>query len=383
MSVRNRWTHETLQIEALKYESRGEFFRKSGSAYSIAHRKGLLSQICLHMVPKRENWTLEKVRKESQKYKTRNSFRKGSSGAHAAAQRMGILDELCRHMPQRVDQCGENNHNFKYSNEELVQEALRYKTRIEFRKKNSNAYACASKRKILSSICAHMKLLRRSAYTNEELHNEAIKYSTRSEFERENSGAYQVAHKRGVLDRICTHMVEARHVWKITELLPEALLYKTRTAFQKGSPGAWDVARRLDILDKICSHMPNSANASLSEIELFEIIKTMCPEAKKLRDRKVKIEGKPYIKGFDIDILVGNLGIEFDGPHHHSFEYMRKSYCKRFWSDEDIRNYHEIKDAWFATKGIEILHIKWDDWIADKRVCIDKRTAFLKGIPWL
>ena len=41
---------------------------------------------------------------------------------------------------------------------------------------------------------------------------------------------------------------------------------------------------------------------------------------------------------------------------------MRNDKGKKLWSDEDIRNYHEIKDAWFATKGIKILHIKEEEW---------------------
>ena len=127
-----------------------------------------------------------------------------------------------------------------------------------------------------------------------------------------------------------------------------------------------------------CSSCQNNGT-SKPEIELFEIIKKIIPSVKKLRDRKVKIEGKPYIHGFDIDILAPelNLGIEFDGPYHHSFEYMRKDPKRCEWTDEDIRNYHEIKDAWFATKGIAILHIEWDDWKQNKESCINRCLEFL------
>src|SRR5208283_2181350 len=102
------------------------------------------------------------------------------------------------------------------------------------------------------------------------------------------------------------------------------------------------------------------------------IIRTFFSSARTLRDRKVKIKGKPYMKGFQIDIFIPelNLGIEFDGKRWHSFEQMRKDKRKAKWSDDDIRNYHEIKDAWFATKGITILHIKEEDWLKDKQACI-------------
>ena len=56
---------------------------------------------------------------------------------------------------------------------------------------------------------------------------------------------------------------------------------------------------------------------------------------------------------------------------------MRRDSHKKLWSDEDIRNYHEIKDSWFASNGIQILHIKEEDWIQDKEACIKKCLDFL------
>ncbi len=94
---------------------------------------------------------------------------------------------------------------------------------------------------------------------------------------------------------------------------------------------------------------------------------------------KVKIPNKSYIKGFEIDIFVPELnkGIEFDGKYHHSFEYMRVDPKRAKWSDNDIHNYHEIKDAWFASKGIQILHIKEEDWNKNKELCVKRCLKFL------
>ncbi len=118
---------------------------------------------------------------------------------------------------------------------------------------------------------------------------------------------------------------------------------------------------------------------SYYETLLFDLIRGKIPHAKKLRDRRVKIKDKPYIKGFDIDIYIPELrkGIEFDGTYYHSFEYMRKSKNKILWTDEDIRNYHKIKDDWFYSKGIQIIHIKEEDWIKDKEKCIERCLTFL------
>ncbi len=122
-----------------------------------------------------------------------------------------------------------------------------------------------------------------------------------------------------------------------------------------------------------------SANTSIAELELFNAVKIVFTNTKKLKDTKAMILGKPYIKGFDIDIFVPELdkGIEFDGTYWHSFEAMRKNKKKSIWSDEDIRNYHQLKDSWFASKGIQILHIKEEDWNLDKEACIKRCLEFL------
>ena len=130
----------------------------------------------------------------------------------------------------------------------------------------------------------------------------------------------------------------------------------------------------------MCKNLKKSKSISFAEKELFDIIKTIHPNAKKFRDQRVKIKGKPYIKGFEIDILVDKLGIEFDGTYWHSFKIMRAHKSKKKWSDNDIKNYPTLKDNWFATKGIEILHIKEKDWKKDKQTCIQKCLDFLSGV---
>lgn len=117
--------------------------------------------------------------------------------------------------------------------------------------------------------------------------------------------------------------------------------------------------------------------ASKAENELMGIIKNIYPKTQKFRDRKVKIEGKPYIKGFDIDIFVPeiNMGIEFDGIYHHSIGGLKRG--RPNWPDQDLLNYHAIKDSWFLQKNIQILHIYEKNWLDNKQSCIEKCLCFL------
>jgi hypothetical protein len=159
-----KWTLEELQQEALKYKTRGEF-KKYSKAYTVARNRNIMDQICSHMPIEARNfgtnnpsfkWTDEAIFTEALKYKTRTDFAKNNLGAYKAAKRRKILDRVCFHMPKRIVISGENHHSFKWTLEKLQTEALKYKTRSEFENYNYNAYTVALNRKILDQICSHM-----------------------------------------------------------------------------------------------------------------------------------------------------------------------------------------------------------------------------------
>lgn len=282
------------------------------------------------------------------------------------------------------------------TDEELVLEALKYKTRTEFAKCSNGAYQAAKRRGILDKICSHMPIRCVSTghkppnyrWTDELLAQEALKYKNKTDFIKNAWGAYQAARDRGILDKICAHMPKRRKIprewhshfkWTFEKIKEEAFQYKSREEFRKNSGGAWSAAQDLGILDIVCAHMPWGGNSSNGELTLFDIIKNIYHNTKKLVDTKVVIDGRSYIKGFEIDIFVPelNLGIEFDGKYHHSFKGLKRS--RPHWPKDAILNYHEIKDAWFATKGIKILHIKEKDWENNKESCITKCLEFLSS----
>ena len=257
----------------------------------------------------------------------------------------------------------------KWTTEALHIEALKYPTRNDF-KKNSPAYQTARRRGILEEICSHMEPSKTGTYSIEEIASEAKKYNTRKEFEIGSRWAYIAAWKRDLLDTICSHMSPMLTYWTDEMLQNEANKHKNRSK-------AYYAAHLRGILDQICAHMGVSGSSSIPEMELLFLIKSIYPMAKKIRDSSVSIPNKPYIRGFDIDIYVPELnkGIEFDGKYWHSPQGLRKG--RPNWSDEDLRNYHEIKDSWFSSKGIQILHIGQNDWESNKNESISKIENFL------
>lgn len=93
----NKWSVETLRKEALKYKTIKEFIKSNINAYNSAIRKGILDDICSHMIKLRTKWTNDMLKNEALKYNTRTSFQKGSN-AYQIAYKMGILDDICTHM---------------------------------------------------------------------------------------------------------------------------------------------------------------------------------------------------------------------------------------------------------------------------------------------
>lgn len=269
----------------------------------------------------------------------------------------------------------------KWTFEKLQEEAIKYSNRSDFQKFSCGAYSAALRRKLLDNVCVHMGDSIKKPWSYDELKNKALTYKKRIDFARGDWGAYQAASSRNILDIICSHMGDSKtKPYTLEELKQEAIKYRTRGEFQKKSCSAYVVANRRGILDLICSHMKSSAGTSIMERDLFDIVKNSYPSVRKLRITKIDVVDMPYIKGFELDIFIPELqvGIEFDGDYYHSFKYMRGCKQKSSWPDHAITNYHEIKDDYFLKyKNIKVLHIKENEWINNKKECVDRCLQFL------
>ncbi len=382
--AQQKYSDQYLSDTAALFTSRSEFRRNYRSLYNIALKRGICDQICSHMKPKKYSISNEDIALEALKYKTRADFERGNRKAYRAACIRNVADEVCAHMVcGKTGRTGSKSHLYKYTDEHLAETALKYKTKSEFKKKAVKEFSAASNRGILESICQHMTCGRKRGEHHSNfkwptglLHTEALKYNCRNDFSANSSAAYQAAHQRNVLDDICAHMGgNKKH--SNEDIKKEAKRYGYRLDFFKGSTGAYSAASKRGILEEVCSHMRFSGSVSRQERAVFDRVKNVYPEIKRLLDMKVRIDGKPHIKGFGVDIFLPSvkLGIEYDGTYHHSFEGLKRA--RTHWPDEDILNYHELKDNWFLSKGIKILHILQADWIADPDKTFQRILDFL------
>jgi len=97
------------------------------------------------------------------------------------------------------------------------EEALKYNTKRDFRKESSSAYVTAKREKWLSIICSHMMELQKPSNYWNNINNckqEALKYKSRIEFENKASGAYDASLRNDWMDEVCSHMIPAGNRYK-------------------------------------------------------------------------------------------------------------------------------------------------------------------------
>ena len=181
------------------------------------------------------------------------------SSAYNAAKRLNIsseeLDEYLN--PRKIKKWNKNN---------IQKEALKYKTRGQFRKKSCSAYNAAIRLSILNEVCIHMKSVYK-IHSIKELKQEALKYTSRYDFQKGSCSHYKQAYRKGILDDISKHM-DSLNYWNFDNIKKEALKYSSRREFSLKSGSAYNAANRLSIMNKVCSHMP--LNDELSYHRIFK-----------------------------------------------------------------------------------------------------------------
>jgi hypothetical protein len=135
----NYWTLETCKEEALKYTTKREWQKNSGSSYTTSLQKGWYQECVSHMTGMKGNgyWTKERCLEEAKKYQTAGEWENASKGSNLAAIRKGWYKECIAHMTPKQKPAG------YWTKERCLEEAKKYTTRSEFYK--TSAYVTARK----------------------------------------------------------------------------------------------------------------------------------------------------------------------------------------------------------------------------------------------
>jgi len=193
---------EKCTKEALKYNRKVDFQKGSPSAYNVAKENGWLDEIRSHMVVSIKPvgyWkSKERCQKEAIKFISRSDFQKLSGSAYASAQKNGWVEDICKHMIEKRKEKG------FWDFEQCKKEARKYKTRTEFSIKSSSAYNTSKQNKWLDIICTHMisSQHKHGYWTIEKCTEAAAPYRTRMEFKKADAKGYDAARSKGWLNEI-------------------------------------------------------------------------------------------------------------------------------------------------------------------------------------
>lgn len=151
-------------------------------------------------------WSKEKCLKIAMKYKTYTKFNK--TPAYYAARRYGWIDEINFKLERKIKPIG------FWTKERCKEEALKYKTRIDFFNGNSGVFNKCVKKKWLNDICSHMNKKEGKKpigfYTKEKCQKKALKYKTKMEFKKNDSNYYSASVRFKWLNEICYHMIKIK-----------------------------------------------------------------------------------------------------------------------------------------------------------------------------
>jgi len=175
-------------------------------------------------------WNDENIMEEAKKYKTKTEFYKGNRGAHDYAKRHNMLNELFE------------NVRVYWTDETVREEAKKYKTRAEFLKVKPGAYDYAYNHHMLDELFD-----KPFYWTADLVREEAKKYKSKKEFLKCCPGGHQYAYNHNMLDEL----FGKTFYWSADLVREEAKKYKSRTEFHKESGSAYMYAQKHHMLDEL------------------------------------------------------------------------------------------------------------------------------------
>ncbi len=145
-------------------------------------------------------WTDDALKQEALKYTYKAEFEKNNDSAFTTAYKRGILNEICSHMVNGNKLRADRDRKWTYETCKIA--ALECKTRKEFQNKYSAGYNLSNKEKWLNELCSHMTAKNKPHryWTKERCHELSLKCKTRKEFERMSGGACNSARKNKWID---------------------------------------------------------------------------------------------------------------------------------------------------------------------------------------
>ncbi len=259
-------------------------------------------------------------------------------------------------------------------------DALRFKTKIDWIKNSESSYKSALKNNWLEICSEHMidgKIGCNRKYTLDECLIFAKKYSYSEEWKKSHNSSYKCSILAGWYSICCSHMTKLRGAWNTIEKCHEiSKKFRTKTEWRNNHPSSYAYAHKKGWINECSTHMVHATRENSMEVELKKCIQLYYSNAE---SKRFMVKNAKYLaKCFELDIFIPekNKGVEFDGTYWHSDSALQKRFPS--WSIDDVKKYHDLKDEFFLSIGIEVLHVKEIDWRKNKSEQINTVYKFLE-----
>lgn len=282
-----------------------------------------------------QKWTMESCREIALQYSRRADWSNGHQASYAAAKRNGWFEQCVAHI---------SDGNKQWTKDECVAAAADYKNRNAFKRGNPSAYSAALYNKWVEDCCGHMEYMH-THRSLEHCKRDALKYLTMNRWKKgPDRNSYFVARRNEWLEACCGHMEDFVQI-TMDDCLDAGALYSSRSEWKFRDLRTYSAACINGWIDFCCDHMEALTGPSVQEMQVFEYVKSLCPDA-------VQSSRKLLGNRQEIDIYIPSLkiGIEFNGL---------------FWHNEKLDvpvDYHQRKTDAAKSVGIRLVHIWSDEW---------------------
>lgn len=306
-----KWSKEEILKEAKKYKHRSHFMKGNNSAYNAAHRMNL-KEAFKHMEPlghvkSRLVYVYEFPDNHVYVGLTANKdkrhlehMRDGRSPVYKHMSEMGVVPRYrmvsewyidysnAQDLERKtVDEYRENGwvvmntapagnlggNLYKWNEDNLREVALKYRTRYDMIKGDSNAYSIIIQ-KGWKHLFDHMKWEGNIEHTLEECIEEAKKYTCRQDFRKHRYDLYQWTYKHKHQEVVFAHMVKKHtsHKWTMDEAIDIMNRYEYINEFIKEQRKCYRFLQKHPNYREIIKHLKKNKRSVLIKITNSEVI---------------------------------------------------------------------------------------------------------------
>lgn len=197
----NSITKEQCIEIARRYKSKSKLSRCHNWMLIIAKKNGWYEECISHIVDTRRTWTFDDIMTEAIKYNTRIEWKNNHGASYGMASKFG-RERFTGHMTRPVKECG------YWTKERVAEDAKKYQTRSAWGKKSKAAYSIAQKAGWLEEMCSHMYYIKKQSVikTREQCLEIARTCKTIPEWKKKNHASliYATRHNwyNGILDEL-------------------------------------------------------------------------------------------------------------------------------------------------------------------------------------